>query len=115
MGRVKTMQPQARATLVAYLQRHAGDSGISHAAGRNEVDGPSLLKHLQPCSPCCCWSGSAWYAGGEYTEAIIDHGLSNASSHALGCCRTYPIGKCRLCRLEQGRPRVRSLLPLLVA
>ncbi|MCG7863708.1 MAG: hypothetical protein JAZ18_15095 [Candidatus Thiodiazotropha endolucinida] len=51
MGRVETMQPQARATLVAYLQRHAGDSGISHRSGRNEVDGRSFLKRLQALIP----------------------------------------------------------------
>ncbi|MEW8288377.1 MAG: hypothetical protein AB2697_20550 [Candidatus Thiodiazotropha endolucinida] len=51
MGRVETMQPQARATLVAYLQRHAGDSDTSHESNRNGVDSPSLLKRLQPLLP----------------------------------------------------------------
>ncbi|MEW8464537.1 MAG: hypothetical protein AB2655_08185 [Candidatus Thiodiazotropha endolucinida] len=51
MGRVETMQPQARATLVAYLQCHAGDSDTSHESNRNGVDSPSLLKRLQPLLP----------------------------------------------------------------
>ncbi|MCG8025604.1 MAG: hypothetical protein JAZ02_16685 [Candidatus Thiodiazotropha endolucinida] len=51
MGRVETMQPQARATLVAYLQRHAGDSDTSHESNRNGVDSSSLLKRLQPLLP----------------------------------------------------------------
>ncbi|MEW8030418.1 MAG: hypothetical protein AB2792_01710 [Candidatus Thiodiazotropha sp.] len=51
MGRVETMQPQARATLVAYLGRHAGDSDISHEPNKDGVVGPSLLKRLQALLP----------------------------------------------------------------